>query len=299
MKIVDGYHLIELPSVIDVTHLISVHYFEYSKHYEFKGEHHHFWELVYVDKGAINITAGDRDITLEQGEMIFHEPNEWHTVVANGEIAPNLIVIGFNSESEAMSFFKQKRLTINSKMRSYLGTILSEAGYAFDSDFGDPTLRQLTVKEDTVIGSIQLVKLYIELLLIDIIRHETSLHLPVRTTPMVFEFTKEDKVKDIVQLLKDNIHGNIKLDKICKHVLLSKSSVQKLFKDTIGVSIMEYFKKLKISHAKKLVREHQHNFTEIASILGYNSIHYFSRSFKSVVGMTPTEYSNSIKKLLD
>lgn len=43
---------------------------------------------------------------------------------------------------------------------------------------------------------------------------------------------------------------------------------------------MEYFGTLKIDAAKRMIREGTHNFTEIAALLGYNSIHYFSRHFK-------------------
>ena len=65
------------------------------------------------------------------------------------------------------------------------------------------------------------------------------------------------------------------------------------------VSVMEYFKRLKIKEAKVLIRENNHNFTQIASILGYNSIHYFSRTFKNVTGMTLSEYANSVKSLIE
>ena len=39
------------------------------------------------------------------------------------------------------------------------------------------------------------------------------------------------------------------------------------------------------------------NFTQISDFLGYSSIHYFSRQFKKITGMTPSEYSSSIKAL--
>ena len=47
---------------------------------------------------------------------------------------------------------------------------------------------------------------------------------------------------------------------------------------------MEYFGTLKIDAAKRMIREGTHNFTEIAALLGYNSIHYFSRHFKRSYG---------------
>ena len=41
------------------------------------------------------------------------------------------------------------------------------------------------------------------------------------------------------------------------------------------------------------------NFTQISEKLGYTSIHYFSRQFKKVTGMTPSEYASSIKAMAD
>ena len=49
--------------------------------------------------------------------------------------------------------------------------------------------------------------------------------------------------------------------------------------------------------AKLLIRENSLNFTEIANTLGYSSIHYFSRQFKTFTGMSPSEYALSIKAL--
>ena len=51
---------------------------------------------------------------------------------------------------------------------------------------------------------------------------------------------------------------------------------------------------IKIKEAKKLIREKNHSVTEIADMLGYSSIHIFSRAFKKAVGMSPTDYSKGI-----
>ncbi|HHW00172.1 MAG TPA: helix-turn-helix domain-containing protein [Clostridiaceae bacterium] len=58
---------------------------------------------------------------------------------------------------------------------------------------------------------------------------------------------------------------------------------------------MEFYRNLIIEKAKKMIREGYHNFTEISDILGYTSIHYFSRAFKKATGMTPSEYAISVK----
>ena len=55
---------------------------------------------------------------------------------------------------------------------------------------------------------------------------------------------------------------------------------------------------MKIELAKRYLRDENHNITQIAEMLGYSGIHYFSRQFKKVTDMTPTEYLVSIKSLI-
>ena len=56
---------------------------------------------------------------------------------------------------------------------------------------------------------------------------------------------------------------------------------------------------MKVGTARQMIRDNQLNFTQIADRLGYNSIRYFSRQFKKITGMTPSEYASSIKVLSD
>jgi len=298
-KKVDDFYLLNFDTVINIEHLVTVHYFEYSKNYIFEGERHDFWEFLYVDKGEVQVMADERKFILQQGEMIFHKPNEWHTVYANGKVAPNLVVIAFDCKSEAMSHFENKVITLENNFKNYLGDIVKEAKNAYSSNLAIPGLKQYKRRKNSKFGSEQLIKLYLELLLIELIRNENNLHIITRTSPHIREYVQEEKVNIIINLLKDNIHESLTLNDISKETLLSKSSLQKLFKENMNMSIMEYFKQLKIKEAKVLIRENNHNFTEISEILGYNSIHYFSRIFKNETGMTLSEYDNSVKSLIE
>ena len=56
---------------IAVQSIISVHYYEYPIDFFFAGEVHDFWELVYADKGEAIITAGNRELALPAGSVVF------------------------------------------------------------------------------------------------------------------------------------------------------------------------------------------------------------------------------------
>ena len=49
----------KLQHSIDIDAIITLHYFEYMKNFEFKGESHNFWEFLYVDKGTVAVRADD------------------------------------------------------------------------------------------------------------------------------------------------------------------------------------------------------------------------------------------------
>ena len=89
----------------------AVSYFAGNIHnarYSYTGEKHDFWELVYVDKGELEVAADYEGYKLKEGDIIFHKPNEFHNLWANGISAPNVLVISFVCHSPMMSFFENK-----------------------------------------------------------------------------------------------------------------------------------------------------------------------------------------------
>ena len=111
--------------------------------FQFPGESHGFWEFLCVDKGEVTVTAQDMRYVLRRGQMIFHQPYEFHTVEANGVIAPNLVVISFCCDSPAMDFFKNGIVSITEAEKSLLASVITEARQAFSSRLDDPYLKEL------------------------------------------------------------------------------------------------------------------------------------------------------------
>lgn len=297
-SIINGYKTNDIKLNIKIDNIVTIHYFEYSKNYIFEGESHEFWEFLYVDKGEINVIADDKKYIIGKDQMIFHQPNEWHNVFANGEVAPNLIVISFICKDSAMNFFKNKLLYVDNKIKTFLSIIINEALNAYSSKLNDPSTIELIKKKNCNFGCEQLIKNYLEIILIEFIRNESKYKIKANISTSVQKFDSDEKLSVIIRYLNEHARNRITLDDISHDTLLSKSSIQKLFSDSLDVSPMEYFANIKIDEAKLLIREGNHNFTQIASILSYQSIHYFSRVFKLKTGMTLTEYASSVKLLL-
>ena len=97
--------------------------------------------------------------------------------------------------------------------------------------------------------------------------------------------------------MEEHVSEQLTIEKICKNTLISRSRLQKLFQELHGCGVMEFFTLMKIDTAKELIRCNQLNFTQIADRLGYTSVHYFSRQFKKITHMSPSEYASSIRLL--
>jgi YesN/AraC family two-component response regulator len=232
---------------------------------------------------------------LNQGDIIFHKPNEFHNIWANGRVAPNLIVLSFECKSSAISYFENKILSIGDYEKNLLAQIIREAKDAFVSPLNLPSLKNLERNSNSQFGCEQLIKIYLEQMLIHMIRKGTHVKKEVKLSSSVKERSEEDMLKKIKSYLEQNVRTNLSFDDVCRFSSLSRTYLKVLFKEKTAMSVMEYFRTLKIEEAKKLIREGNHNFTQIANELGYASIHYFSRHFKKVTDMTPTEYASSVK----
>lgn len=296
---IDRYFSDEIQIDLLIENIMTIHYFEYSKDYMFHGEQHDFWEFLYVDKGTVIVHADEIQHVLRKGEVIFHQPNEYHNVIANGEVAPNLIVVSFVCKSPCMDFFRKRIMQIDHRIMNDLSVILNEARQAYSSNLSHPNCLGLERSENGRFASEQLIKNHLELILIKLIRNEDKYQSQARTSSVIHESGAAQKLNGIVQYLQQHVQQRKTLDEISHDTMLSKSSMQKLFAEYMNISVMEYFTRLKIDHAKQLIRQGDHNFTQIADLLGYQSVHYFSRLFKKKTQMTLSEYASSVKALVE
>ena len=279
----------------NISKIFSIHYFEYVKDFSYPGEKHNFWEFVYIDKGAIAATGDSRTYNLIRGDIIFHKPNEFHTLRAHGRQAPNLVVMSFSSKSPAMDWFKDRLVRLGNEEKNLLARILHEAGNAFSSRLNDPWLLSLKRKNHQIFASEQLIKLYLEQFLIGIVRREQHIEMEYEPASPLKEKTRKDAFNKVVKFLDNHIVSPTNLKTICQRTGYSCTYLENVFKEKTGRSVIEYYKILKLEKAKELIREGDYTFTQISTTLNYSSIHYFSKIFKKYIGMTPTEYSSSVK----
>jgi len=99
-------------------------------------------------------------------------------------------------------------------------------------------------------------------------------------------------VVKIIEYLQDHMSNEVSINEISKAVFLSPFYLSRLFKEELGITIIEYLTEIRMEKAKSLLEKTDMTIAEITNNVGYNEISYFSRLFKRRVGISPTKYRN-------
>ena len=110
------YIKIHFNSVIDISRIISLHYFKYVKDFWGEGEAHDFWELVYVDSGELEIIADKEHYVLTQGQCFLHKPMEYHNVISRGRMA-SAFITSFECVSSYMDLVAHQILNLDEQQQ--------------------------------------------------------------------------------------------------------------------------------------------------------------------------------------
>lgn len=99
----------------------------------------------------------------------------------------------------------------------------------------------------------------------------------------------------LVQRIKQYIDGEyasaeLSLNRISEHFELSSKYVSQLFREETGVKFVDYLARLRVEHAKQLLRESDLPIQDIALQVGYEQALSFIRMFKKLEGVTPGDY---------
>jgi len=93
-----------------------------------------------------------------------------------------------------------------------------------------------------------------------------------------------------INYIDANYDKPISLSDVAKASHLSASRLAHIFKEQLGITIIEYLTSVRIERAKELLLGTELNCTEICFEIGYNNQSYFTRTFKELVGMPPRKF---------
>ena len=254
--------------------LCTFFYQECARDFYFRGEQHAAMELVYVDCGELHNLVGGTDILLRQQQMLLIDRNVWHMQYA--DLPVNFLTVSFRTEpSTPCSALSGRRFELTEQQIALLRQMLAEnntAEYANDST--ESLLR---------------------LLLISLLRSDQTRR---SGRPKVLPATShtEQRIADqLIQTISAHSGQKLTLQQLADSAHISTTYLHRIFRTQLGMTPGNYLAKVRMEESKLLLRDGALSMGEIAKQLGFSSQQQFSRQFRAVTGMSPTEYVRTLR----
>lgn len=103
-------------------------------------------------------------------------------------------------------------------------------------------------------------------------------------------------IKKAVDYIRMNIDSPITLQSIADSIHANPSHLSRKFKQETGQSVTDFINLKRVESAKLYLQSGQKSITEVAFMVGFNDVNYFSRVFKKVTSMTPSQFMKEVNK---
>ncbi len=261
---------------LKIKEIYSYYYVVRSTNYTFYGETHDFWELTIVSYGQLKTKVDDKEFILNENDILLYAPGQFHDQSTDDEHVCSYITVIFAMDLANGEHLKNRIFKSGREIRNYV------------EDFVKYSSRDIPYNDDLLLADLEKIIIYL-------LRSDYVKDLPLSSTPMQQKYDSE-LLDGIINYINENIYSPITIEELCEKFSISRSTLQILFNNNLEVAPKQYISDLKLSKAKQLIKESSHTISEIATICGFGSIHYFSRKFKSTFGITPTDYAKSFSK---
>ena len=262
---------------INIPEIMAYYYTIKSPNYRFKGEKHNLYELTFVDRGTLDTSIDGVNYTLNSSDLIIYGKNQFHTQAVNNDLSCSYLTIMFDMKCDDERLICNKifhcRKELYKSIRKFAKNISSEIPYS----------------ENLILSNFH--EIIIRLFQYDYLDVDDA-KLPTESQ----QHFQDEILERILAYINKMICSPINIEELCSKFAISRSSLQTLFKNNLNTSPKKYINDLKLSKSKELIKENKYTISEIAFMLGFNSIHYFSRAFTQHYEISPSEYAQTVFK---
>jgi len=256
-------------------------------------------EITYVEKGLMEWMVEGRPEKVETGSVFYTLPWQVHGSLQMLEPENTVWHILFHLEEDypiPRTHFRYTRELGFSKEESKIlsATFASSTRHCFQAT---PTIRSLL---PALVAELQSTRELRDVLAITLLR-ATLVELKRIVNSEVVnlaEYTRSElRVQELITRLSSNCGQQWILSKMAQECGIRRTQLCKIFQKLTGSTPMEFLSRIRIEHAKTLLRRSDTKVIDIAFECGYSSSQYFANTFKQATGVTPSVYRKGSGKL--
>ncbi len=240
---------------------------------------HECCEILFCQKGGKNFLIDDKIYKVHDGDVFIINQFEAHKITFDDDcpverftlqLHPEFIFsVSTDSTDLSKCFYIRNEntsncLSLNENDRKYLnGLFLSlKKDYAF----GDDVMKN---------------SIMVQLL--------TFINQSFITNHSTEEKIQNEQLKNAVLYINEHLSEDLSLEKIAKNSYISVNQLCKLFKSSLGTTVMKYIIGKRISQAKKCLKN-GYSVSDTAFMCGFHDYSNFIRTFTQSVGISPGKY---------
>ncbi|MBT3190955.1 MAG: AraC family transcriptional regulator [Verrucomicrobia bacterium] len=102
------------------------------------------------------------------------------------------------------------------------------------------------------------------------------------------------RVGNVIGVLENDFSKNWKIDDLLRIAHMSRSNLMRVFRKATGQTPIEYLMRLRIQRSMEMLRNSDLSITEIAMEIGFGDSNYFTRQFRAINRLTPSDYRKQL-----
>lgn len=236
------------------------------------------FQLLYIVSGKAHFHFGNEEKIVSAGHMVLYRPKEPQKYEYYGKDQTEVYWVHFTGNN-VTNILRSYGLTKDKKV-FYCGSDL-EYQQMFRS-----MIYELQMCKDSYP---EMLEMYLRQILIRLQRY-------FKTALTTSNARAAEEIDQAAAFFSEHYSEAINIDEYAKEHHVSTSWFIRNFKLYTGFTPMQYILSKRIYNAEVLLQSPQYNISEISRIVGYENSLYFSRIFKKIKGISPSEYRKGIKE---
>lgn len=234
------------------------------------------YQLLYIAAGKAHFHFDDKEQVVTAGHMVLYRPKEPQKYEYYGEDQTEVYWVHFTG-GNVKNILRSYGLT-DDKRVFYCGSGL---------DYQNLFRTMINELQMCKVNYAEMLEMYLRQIFIMLQRYFLN-SLKTDNAHVVEEINKA------TLYFNEHYSEDISIDEYAQNNHVSVSWFIRNFKQCTGSTPMQYILSKRIYNAEILLHDSTYNVTEIAEIVGYDNPLYFSRIFKKVKGISPSEYRKNI-----
>lgn len=270
-------------NLFQVGELCSCHDYEVPLHEQMCSE------ISYIISGSGKFYVNGKEYEVKEGDFFINCIGEQHSIKASKHDSLRYFYLGFSIDS-GMIADNQELI----KMFEFFSTHHEQPICHSKYDITASLMSRL-INEFYNGGELSqlVIENLLKIIIMDVYRSYAKMNNKLIRFPKKEEAAGNVLYK-VINYIDNHVFDIVKIGDIAREIGYSPSYISHLFREKTGITTQHYLITKKIEKSIEMMYEGETNITRIASQLNYETLQSFSRAFKNIIGISPSEYVKRI-----